>query len=80
MTENEKDQHKAFEDKEPEDLSAKEKALNDKLKNIMATGIPLNKDHPGIENLSPTEADKFDALQRQKARRGGKLTDPNLKD
>ena len=46
----------------------------------MASGKPLNKEHPCIQNLSPTETEKFDALQRQKARRGGKLTDPNLKD
>ena len=38
LTENEKDQLKAIEDKEPEGLSPKEKALDDKLKNIMATG------------------------------------------
>ena len=55
LTENEKDKLRAMEEKELEDLTPKEKALDDKLKNIMATGLPINKEHPGISNLSPPE-------------------------
>ena len=80
LTENEKDKLIELNDKEPEDLTPREKALDDKLKNIMATGLPINKEHPGIPNLWPPELEKYDALERQKKRRKGKLTDPDLKN
>ena len=60
-----------YESKEPESISLEEQAIIEKLKDIMAHGTPLNREHPGISNLTTEEVKKFDALQRQKVRVGG---------
>ena len=46
----------------------------------MTQGAPINREHPGISNLTTEEVKKFDALQRQKVRVGRQLTDQGLKD
>ena len=56
LTENELDQLKALENKGgPE--SPEELALDERLKNEIVHGTPLNGKHAGMANLSPLERD-----------------------
>ena len=64
LTEHEKDKFRALEEKDPESFTPKEKALNDRLKDLILHGSPLNRSNPSFANLSPKEAEIFDALDR----------------
>ena len=56
LTEHEKDKFIEFEDKGGEDmLSLNEAALEEKLKNLIVNGVPLDKNHVGMQNLSPLQ-------------------------
>lgn len=53
--------------------------MDDKLKNLIAHGKPLNRTNPAFENLSPAEAEQFDSIVAQKKKRMGKMIDPEQK-
>lgn len=53
LTEDEKDMLRAFESKGADRLSPAEKEIDDRLRNTIVTGIPLDETHSGMCHLSP---------------------------
>ena len=54
LTEHEKDKFIEFEDRGGEDmLTPEERILEEKLRNEIVNGVPLDNKHQGMQNLSP---------------------------
>ena len=61
LTENEKDKFIELEDKDGEELlSPEERMLEDKLKNCIVTGVPLDRNHEALQtSLSPVQEEQY---------------------
>ena len=67
LTEHEKDKFVEFEDRGGEDmLTPDERVLEEKLKNLIVNGVPLDKNHEGIQNLSPNQEEQFRKIEAKK--------------